>query len=47
MTAELRRRRGALREAAGETRGLLVEVALVGLAALVALALAALVLLVA
>ena len=47
MTTEPRRRRGILREAAGEAWGLLVEVIVVGLAALLALAVAALVLLVA
>jgi hypothetical protein len=47
MTTELRRRRGILREATGEAWGLLVEVIVVGLAALAALAVAALVLLVA
>jgi len=47
MTTEPRRRRGILREAAGEAWGLVVEVIVVGVAVLVALALAALALLVA
>ena len=46
MGAE-RRRRGLLREAAGEIWGLVLEVAVVGAAVLVALVLAAVVLLVA
>lgn len=47
MTTEPRRRRGVLREAAGEAWGLVVEVIAVGLVVVVALAVAALVLLVA
>ena len=46
MTTEPRRRRGILREAAGELWGLAVEALILGLAALAALGLAALVLLV-
>lgn len=46
MTAEPRRRRGIWREVGGELWGLAVEALVVGLAALVAIALAALVLLV-
>ena len=47
MSTEPRRRRGILRELAGEAWGLAIEVLTVALAAVVALALAALVLLVA
>lgn len=46
MNTEPRRRRGFLREAAGEAWGLVLEVIVVGVAVAVALALAALVLLV-
>jgi hypothetical protein len=47
MTTEPRRRRGILREAAGEVWGLAVEAIVVGVVILIALALAALALLVA
>ena len=47
MPTDPRRRRGILREVAGEAWGLVVEVIAVGLAVLVGLAVAALVLLVA
>ena len=47
MTTEPRRRRGALREAGGEAWGLVVEVLVVGVAVVGALALAGLILLVA
>jgi hypothetical protein len=47
MTAEPRRRRGILRVAAGEVGGFLLEAIVVGVAIVVALALAALALLVA
>jgi len=47
MAAEPRRRRGALREAAGEVWGLAIEVLIVGALAMGALALAGLILLVA
>jgi hypothetical protein len=47
MTTEPRRRRGVLRVAWGEVWGLVLEVVVVGVVVLVALALAALVLLVA
>ncbi|MBN2113570.1 MAG: hypothetical protein JW785_05515 [Acidimicrobiia bacterium] len=47
MSAEARRRRGLLREAAGEAWGLALEVVIVGFLVAAALALAGLILLVA